>query len=112
MKQEPKPGARLEPQDFETVIRSTPLIAIDLVVRSADGRVLLGRRRNEPAKGCLFVVLADEVTSPVQDALRPMDQDGEYAWKTEVELLNCPDVHLHAKAYFSSAKAGCQGGPG
>ncbi|MEI6785867.1 MAG: hypothetical protein WCQ21_33695, partial [Verrucomicrobiota bacterium] len=46
------------------------------------------------------------VVSPVQDALLPMDQHGEYAWKTEAELLGSPEVHEHTKAYFTSAKAG------
>jgi len=54
MKTEPLPGQRLEPEDFDNAVRLTPLIAIDLVVRSPDGRVLVGRRRNEPAKGWLF----------------------------------------------------------
>ena len=55
MNREPEVGARLDPQDFDTVVRLTPLVAIDLIVRSAEGRVLLGRRLNEPAKGCFFV---------------------------------------------------------
>jgi colanic acid biosynthesis protein WcaH len=54
MNTEPAPGARLEPQDFENIIRLTPLVSIDLVVRSPDRRVLVGCRRNEPAKGSLF----------------------------------------------------------
>jgi colanic acid biosynthesis protein WcaH len=55
MNREPEAGSRLDPQDFDTVVRLTPLVAIDLIVRSAEGRVLLGRRLNEPAKGCFFV---------------------------------------------------------
>ncbi len=54
MKREPLPGERLEPADFDSVVRLTPLVAIDLIVRSAEGRVLVGRRKNEPAKGYLF----------------------------------------------------------
>lgn len=54
MKLEPNPGERLAPEDFDDVVRLTPLVAIDVVVRSPDGRVLLGRRRNEPAKGIFF----------------------------------------------------------
>jgi colanic acid biosynthesis protein WcaH len=50
-----KPGVWLEPQDFERVIRFTPLVSIDIIVRSKDGRVLLGRRRNEPARNSFFV---------------------------------------------------------
>jgi colanic acid biosynthesis protein WcaH len=56
MNNEPAPGARLDPQDFEHIIRLTPLVSIDMLVRSPDGRILVGRRRNEPAKGCLFNV--------------------------------------------------------
>jgi colanic acid biosynthesis protein WcaH len=52
---EPKPGEWIEPEEFANVIRLTPLVAIDLVVRSPEGRVLVGRRTNEPARGCLFV---------------------------------------------------------
>ena len=37
------------------MIRLTPLVAIDLIVRSIEDRVLVGRRINEPAKGLLFV---------------------------------------------------------
>ena len=52
---EPKPGEWLAPEEFAQVIRLTPLVAIDLVVRSPEGRILVGRRLNEPAKGFLFV---------------------------------------------------------
>jgi len=157
MHHEPQPGARLEPGDFETVIRLTPLVSIDMIVRSSDGRVLLGRRNHEPAKGYFFVpggritknetlaaafrrislaelgmekqieearflgaydhfyptnrlerpgfgthyvVLGYEMTSPVDDALLPKEQHGEYAWQTAAELLGCPEVHEHTKAYF------------
>ncbi len=55
MNREPKPGQRLAPADFDRVVRLTPLVAIDFIVRSADGRVLLGRRTFEPAKGFFFV---------------------------------------------------------
>ena len=52
---EPKPGEWIAPADFAKVIRLTPLVAIDLVVRDPEGHVLVGRRTNEPAKGFLFV---------------------------------------------------------
>ena len=55
MNHEPKPGQRLAPADFNQVVRLTPLVAFDMVIRSADGRVLVGRRTHEPAKGLLFV---------------------------------------------------------
>jgi len=49
---------------FQAVVKSTPLISIDLVVRARDNRVLLGKRTNRPAQGYWFVpggrVLKDE----------------------------------------------------
>lgn len=42
-------------EDFIAVVRNTPLVSIDLVVRNPDGHVLLGMRRNEPAKRFWFV---------------------------------------------------------
>jgi colanic acid biosynthesis protein WcaH len=55
MNHEPKPGQRLRAADFDSLVRLTPLVAIDLIVRSPDGRVLVGRRTNEPAKGRFFI---------------------------------------------------------
>lgn len=52
---EPKLGAWLAPDDFAHVVRLTPLVAIDLIVRRPDGRVLVGRRKHEPARGTWFV---------------------------------------------------------
>lgn len=45
----------MAPEDFENVIRLTPLVAIDLIVRSPEGKVLVGRRTYEPAKNVFFV---------------------------------------------------------
>jgi colanic acid biosynthesis protein WcaH len=41
--------------DFLDVVRLTPLVSIDLIVSDADGHVLVGRRRNRPARGTWFV---------------------------------------------------------
>ncbi len=51
---EPKPGEWMDEAEFEAVVRLTPLVSIDLIVRSPDGKVLLGHRINEPAKGFYF----------------------------------------------------------
>ena len=45
----------LPDETFKSVIRHTPLISIDLIVRNEQGEVLLGKRVNAPAKGCWFV---------------------------------------------------------
>lgn len=41
--------------DFAHVLRATPLVSIDLIVRDESGRVLVGLRRNRPAQGYWFV---------------------------------------------------------
>jgi len=45
----------LDREKFLAVVEHAPLVSIDLLVRRADGQVLLGKRTNEPAKGCWFV---------------------------------------------------------
>ena len=54
--QEPRPGQWLKAEEFADVVRLTPLVSMDLLVRAPDGRVLVGRRVNEPAKNCFFLV--------------------------------------------------------
>lgn len=45
----------MPPQDFAHVVRMTPLVSIDLILRDPEGAVLVGLRTNEPAKGFWFV---------------------------------------------------------
>ena len=40
---------------FLGIIRHTPLVSIDLIIRNRDDRILLGLRRNRPAQGYWFV---------------------------------------------------------
>lgn len=46
---------RLGRDEFLEVVQRAPLVSIDLIVRRENGEVLLGKRTNEPAKGCWFV---------------------------------------------------------
>ena len=39
----------LDKDTFTTVIKSTPLVSIDLVVKNKHGQALLGQRLNKPA---------------------------------------------------------------
>src|ERR1041384_3318913 len=54
----------LERSKFREIVMHTPLIAIDLVVRDSAGKVLIGLRKNGPAKSTWFVpggrILKDE----------------------------------------------------
>ena len=45
----------LNRDEFAQVVRNTPLVAIDLIIRNPDRCVLVGLRTNEPAKGKWFV---------------------------------------------------------
>src|SRR5262249_60375000 len=45
----------LNKDEFARVVRNAPLVAIDLIVRDPERRVLVGLRTNEPAKGKWFV---------------------------------------------------------
>lgn len=40
---------------FSSIVKNTPLIAIELVIQNKDGEVLLGKRKNAPAKNIWFV---------------------------------------------------------
>jgi colanic acid biosynthesis protein WcaH len=42
-------------EQWLAVVRDAPLVSIDLIVRDADERVLLGLRLNQPARGTWFV---------------------------------------------------------
>jgi colanic acid biosynthesis protein WcaH len=52
---EPKPGGWLAARVYQTIVRLAPLVTIDLIVRNPEGKVWLGLRRNQPAKGTWFV---------------------------------------------------------
>jgi len=49
---------------FQSVVKHTPLISIDLIVKNKAGQVLLGKRTNKPAQDYWFVpggrILKDE----------------------------------------------------
>jgi colanic acid biosynthesis protein WcaH len=45
----------LEKEVFAQVVKHTPLVSIDLIVRNSEGHVLVGYRNNEPARHYWFV---------------------------------------------------------
>lgn len=45
----------LSDPDFLRIVDGTPLVSIDLILRNAEGKILLGRRTNRPAQGMWFV---------------------------------------------------------
>ncbi len=45
----------LDRDTFKTIIDTTPLVSIDLLLRNAQGQILVGKRVNRPAQGFWFV---------------------------------------------------------
>jgi colanic acid biosynthesis protein WcaH len=45
----------LSDSDFLRIVDGTPLVSIDLILKNAEGKILLGRRTNRPAQGLWFV---------------------------------------------------------
>ena len=45
----------LDAQVFAQVVKHAPLVSIDLILQDPRGRIFLGYRRNQPAKGKWFV---------------------------------------------------------
>lgn len=45
---------KLTDTDFQTIIKLTPLISIDFIIYNENGEIMLGKRKNEPAKGYWF----------------------------------------------------------
>ena len=45
----------LSNDEFAFVVRHTPLVSFDIIIRDAGGNVLVGLRTNEPAQGMYFV---------------------------------------------------------
>jgi hypothetical protein len=45
----------LSDEDFAHIVGLVPLVSIDLIIRDANGNVLVALRTNEPAKGVYFV---------------------------------------------------------
>jgi len=95
VRQEPKPGEWMEPEEFESVIRLTPLVAIDLVVRSPEGKVLLGRRTYEPAKNLFFVPGGRITKNETRSAAFQRLSQEELGIRLELEKGRFLGVHEH-----------------
>lgn len=86
---------RFSRQRFAAIVRNTPLVSIDLIVLDGEQRVLLGLRRNEPARGTWFVpggrIVKDE---SIADAFRRLTQ-WELGQAMSVEAAEFIGVYEH-----------------
>ena len=87
----------LDKKDFLQVVKNTPLVSIDLIVRSGDDGILMGKRVNQPAAGYWFVpggVIQKNET--LEEAFRRISlaELGQEISLDEGQLL-CPFTHLY-----------------
>jgi len=91
------PAARLPLNEFLEVVIRAPLVSIDLIVRDDDGRVLLGLRRNAPARGYWFIpggCIRKNETLDVAFTRIAMDELGVAARRADARLLGVYE-HLY-----------------
>ncbi|WP_010133912.1 GDP-mannose mannosyl hydrolase [Ochrovirga pacifica] len=46
---------KLPEKEYKAVVKNTPLISIDLIIKDVEGKILVGYRSNSPAKNTWFV---------------------------------------------------------
>jgi len=100
---------RLDRETLLEVVRYTPLVSVDLIVRNSKGQVLVGLRSNEPAKGMWFVpggrICKDEriVQAIARVSLDELGVDlsaeasllGVYEHLYDTNFAGAPDVGTH-----------------
>jgi colanic acid biosynthesis protein WcaH len=96
----------LSPEAFLAVVRDAPLVAIDLLLEDPEGRLLVGLRCNEPARGFWFVpggrVRKGE---RLAEALRRIAET-ELALPLALEACQLDGVHEH---HYTTNFAGSEG---
>ena len=80
---------------FEIIVDSTPLVSIDLVVRSPDNKVLLGKRVNRPAQGFWFVPGCRIMKNESIKATFKRLLDDELYIKHDIDLKKSLGVYQH-----------------
>lgn len=83
----------LSTETFKTVVKSTPLVSVDLLVKN-EKKFLLGRRVNSPAKGIFFTIggriYKDE---EIKDAIKRIANDElDFDLKLEPSFLDRKSV--------------------
>ncbi len=84
-----------EPDIFKCIVKNTPLISIDLIIRNKEGKVLLGLRKNKPAKGYYFVpggrIFKNET---IEEAFKNISEN-ELGLKLNISDANFLGVYQH-----------------
>lgn len=95
----------LPAETFKTVVASTPLVSIDLLVRNAEGELLLGERLNRPAQGSWFApggrILKNETLDAAFERLT-QEELGQAFGRDQGRLLGVYE-HFYDDSVFGAA---------
>ncbi len=101
-------GCELSDEEFSEVIKNTPLVSIDLIVKNDRGEILLGRRKNDPAKGCWFVpggrICKNETLSQAFNRIAKNELNLDISINN-AKLLG-PFDHIYSENKFNKTKFG------
>jgi colanic acid biosynthesis protein WcaH len=99
-------SVNLSQHEFAEVVKNTPLVAIDLIVKNKQGQILLGFRNNNPAKDYWFVpggaIRKDE---RIEDAFRRVSHN-ELGIEREIHDAEFKGVYEH---FYDTNFAGVPG---
>lgn len=90
--------------DFKNLVRNAPLFAIDLVILNKKEQILIGQRKNAPAKGYWFVpggrVFKNESQQNAVKRISKSEVGFEFRLK-ELKLLGIYD-HFYDDSFYNS----------
>ncbi len=75
----------LSTNEFADAVRKVPIVAVDFVVENSAGKILLGKRNDNPAKGRYFTfggaILKDETLE------KAIESDADYIGREKAEEI-------------------------
>src|SRR5919198_2651633 len=99
---------KLSEELFKQVLRDTVLVSLDLLIVNERREVLLGKRRNRPARGYWFVpggrIYKGE--TPENALVRISEQEIGVELNPKSAILHGVYHHLHADNFFDDAEIG------
>jgi len=102
------PFCELDPSAFEMVLRNTPLVAVDLLVKNKNGAYLLGFRKNKPAQNFWFVPGGRIYKGETFRMTIPRISKSEMGFPLQLDQLELRGVsqHLYTDNVFNDASYG------
>lgn len=99
---------RLPDKEFESVIKNTPLVSIDFVIRNKNGECLLGLRKNAPAKDYWFNlggrIYKNETLEDAQNRIF-LEETGNPLNRNHLKFLGVYD-HIYTDNLFNNREFG------